>query len=389
ILCILLVAGHSTQTGVPHALLSRIGENKILDSWWETQQLCSEVYLVTNHYECWATANNFPMENVANDVSATLEELAIYYEQEEGEKSSSRGIVGVCSETHWITRFLEKSQEGVTALRLASVVFYCLYKATLPYLSDFIILQPQAQTGPSAGSGSVRTVKTLATNTALTNNHHILLDFCTFFGIIFSISNSLCVNNYILFFITFYNILFFNSAIVSGTLKSLKFYNISESLRRITCYSGDLSKPIRAKTGSDEETDELFLTAGLQDRVVQVYEGLVYMDFSKQLMDEQGYGISNVQPSVLHFFSGEAEMVEAMKSFAELTDQDRFMVQMARQSGSAVKLPSSGGAVVGLYLDQGRLIRLILSHLKQNCILSFCVIVPYNPSGTIATNSQV
>lgn len=28
---------------------------------------------------------------------------------------------------------------------------------------------------------------------------------------------------------------------------------------------------------------------------LQVYEGLVYMDFSKQLMDEQGYGIWNVQ----------------------------------------------------------------------------------------------
>ncbi|CDQ89813.1 unnamed protein product [Oncorhynchus mykiss] len=103
---------------------------------------------------------NFDITQVVRFFSSKHGELAIYYEQEEGEKSSSRGIVGVCSETHWITRFLEKSQEGVTALRLASVVFYCLYKATLPYLSDFIILQPQAQTGPSAGSGSVRTVKT-------------------------------------------------------------------------------------------------------------------------------------------------------------------------------------------------------------------------------------
>ncbi|KAM9442453.1 uncharacterized protein ACWYII_014448 [Salvelinus alpinus] len=100
---------------------------------------------------------NFDIAQVLRFFSSKHGELAIYYEQEEGEKSSSRGIVGVCSETHWITRFLEKSQEGVTALRLASVVFYCLYNATLPYLSDFLILQPQAQTGPSAGSGGCQT----------------------------------------------------------------------------------------------------------------------------------------------------------------------------------------------------------------------------------------
>ena len=87
----------------------------------------------------------------------------------------------------------------------------------------------------------------------------------------------------------------------------------------------DLPKPTRANFILNVETDELFITAGLQDRVVQVrgqtalnpvwtkpviwtrfivqsckvtskgcllqvYEGLVYMDFSKQLMDDQGYG---------------------------------------------------------------------------------------------------
>ena len=38
------------------------------------------------------------------------------------------------------------------------------------------------------------------------------------------------------------------------------------------------------------ETDELGITAGLQDRVAQVYEGLVYMDFSEELMEELGHG---------------------------------------------------------------------------------------------------
>ncbi|KAA8548159.1 hypothetical protein F0562_004580 [Nyssa sinensis] len=36
---------------------------------------------------------------------------------------------------------------------------------------------------------------------------------------------------------------------------------------------------------------ELGIVAGLQDRVAQVYGGLVYMDFSKKYMDELGHGI--------------------------------------------------------------------------------------------------
>ncbi|XP_038829731.1 glucuronokinase with putative uridyl pyrophosphorylase isoform X1 [Salvelinus namaycush] len=621
-ICILLVAGHGTVletqikndvtglygqlTGVPKALLPGIGGKKILDFWWETvnmRQLFSEVYLVTNadkykHYERWATANDFPVENVVNDGSTTLEgrlgavadlelairsrklqddimviagdmlcadqnfdiaqvlrffrskpgELAIYYELEEGEKSSSRGIVEVCPETHRISRFLEKPQEGVTALRLASVVFYCLRKATLPYLSDFLTLQPQAQdrtfgrfwewiineeklpvfgmklpTGfqligqvglsdytkwlahysaqqqqclakpitcrsyarvglmgnPSDGFNGKTIAMTIsnfwAEVTLMESQTLVLLphplndptefgslqdlycisrkegylgglrllqatckkfyQFCSKQGI------ALTKQNFTLKYDT--NIprqvgLAGSSAIVSATLKSLmKFYNITES---------DLPKPTRANFILNVETDELFITAGLQDRVVQVYEGLVYMDFSKQLMDEQGYGdyipmdMSSLPPFWLAYLSdpsdsgrihsnvrqrwlnGEAEVVEAMKSFAALTDQARValqgmdwsrlaqlmdenfalrrsvytedclgpgnlkMVQLARQFGSAVKLPGSGGAVVGLCLDQVRLVEMRKSFQEAGCV--FCVIVPYNPSGTIGTNSQ-
>nr|XP_046169541.1 glucuronokinase with putative uridyl pyrophosphorylase [Oncorhynchus gorbuscha] len=621
-ICILLVAGHGTVletqikndatglygqlTGVPKALLPGIGGKKILDFWWETvntRQLFSEVYLVTNadkykHYERWATANDFPVENVVNDGSTTLEsrlgavadlelairsrklqddimviagdmlcadqnfdiaqvlrffrskpgELAIYYELEEGEKSSSRGIVEVCPETHRISRFLEKPQEGVTALRLASVVFYCLRKATLSYLSDFLTLQPQAQdrtfgrfwewiineeklpvfgmklpTGfqligqvglsdytkwlahysaqqqqcpakpitcrsyarvglmgnPSDGFNGKTIAMTISNfwaevtlmeSQALVLLPHPLNDptefgslqdlycisrkegylgglrllqatckkfyqFCSKQGI------ALTKQNFTLKYDT--NIprqvgLAGSSAIVSATLKCLmKFYNITES---------DLPKPTRANFILNVETDELFITAGLQDRVVQVYEGLVYMDFSKQLMDEQGYGdyipmdMSSLPPFWLAYLSdpsdsgrihsnvrqrwlnGEAEVVDAMKSFAGLTDQARValqgmdwsrlaqlmdenfalrrsvytedclgpgnlkMVQLARQFGSAAKLPGSGGAVVGLCLDQVRLVEMRRAFQEAGCV--FCVIVPYNPSGTIGTNSQ-
>ena len=36
--------------------------------------------------------------------------------------------------------------------------------------------------------------------------------------------------------------------------------------------------------------EELGITAGLQDRVVQVYGGVVYMDFAKKLMQQKGHG---------------------------------------------------------------------------------------------------
>jgi glucuronokinase len=36
--------------------------------------------------------------------------------------------------------------------------------------------------------------------------------------------------------------------------------------------------------------EELGITAGLQDRVVQVYGGVVYMDFDRDHMQAHGYG---------------------------------------------------------------------------------------------------
>ena len=38
------------------------------------------------------------------------------------------------------------------------------------------------------------------------------------------------------------------------------------------------------------ENVELKIAAGLQDRVAQAYEAPVFMDFSKEFMDRQGYG---------------------------------------------------------------------------------------------------
>ncbi|XP_029964462.1 uncharacterized protein LOC115400605 [Salarias fasciatus] len=613
-ICILLVAGHGTVleaqiqnddtglyshlSGVPKALLPGTGGKKILDFWWETvnmRQLFTEVYLVTNadkfkHFERWATANDFPVENVVNDGSTTLEnrlgavadlelvvrsrglqddimviagdmlcadqnfdiaqvirffrskpgELMIYYELEESESSSSRGMVEVCPDTHRISRFLEKPRPGLTASRLASVVFYCIRKETLPHMCDYLGLQPRASdrsfgrfwewlinekqqdvfgmklpTGfqligqvslsdytkwlthysckqqnkpakpitcrsyarvglmgnPSDGfHGKTIAMSisnfwaevTLVESQTLVLLPHPLNDPTEFGSLqdLFCISRkegylgglrllqatckkfyqfcskqgiALTKQNFTLKYDT--NIprqvgLAGSSAIVSATLKCLmKFYNITDQ---------DLPKPIRANFILNVETEELFITAGLQDRVVQVYEGLVYMDFSRELMEQQGYGhyipldMSRLPPLWLAYLSdpsysgrihsnirqrwlsGEQEVVEAMKTFAQLTDQARAalqdgdwprlaqlmdqnfdlrrsvytdeclgpgnlkMVELARQSGSAVKLPGSGGAVVGLCLDQDKLVALRQSFQQAGCV--FCVLSPYNPS---------
>uniref|UniRef100_A0A3B5L6P8 GHMP kinase C-terminal domain-containing protein n=1 Tax=Xiphophorus couchianus TaxID=32473 RepID=A0A3B5L6P8_9TELE len=481
------------------------------------------------------------------ETNITPGELIIYYELEEGERSSSRGIVEVCPETHRITRFLEKPEEGRTASRLASVVFYCLRRDTLSCMSNFLSLYTRAtertfglfwewlinekkldvfgmklptgfqligQVGlsdytkwlthystkkqdnpaqpitcrsyarvglmgnPSDGFNGKTIAMTISnfwaevtlveSQTLVTGLPHPLNDPTEFGSLqdLFCISRregylgglrllqatckkfyqfcskrgiALTKQNFTLKYDTniprqvnkyFPLSLYHHSAIVSATLKCLmKFYNITDN---------DLPKSIRANFILSVETDELFITAGLQDRVVQVYEGLVYMDFSKKLMDEQGYGnyasmdMSDLPPFWLAYLSdpsdsgrihsnirqrwlsGEPVVVEAMKTFAELTDQARSaikdrdwtrlaqlmdqnfelrrsiytddclgpgnlrMVQLARQFGSAVKLPGSGGAVVGLCPDQARLVEMRQAFQEAGCV--FCVISPYIPS---------
>lgn len=170
------------------------------------------------------------------------------------------------------------------------------------------------------------------------------------------------------------------------------------------------------------------------------------MDFSKELMDAKGHGdyIPMAMDSLPHFWlaylgdpsdsgrihsnvrqrwlNGETEVIEAMKSFAELTDQARSamqnkdwpmlaqlmdknlelrrsiytddclgpgnlkMIQIARQFGSSVKLPGSGGAVVGLCLDPDQMVEMKKSFQEAGCV--FCVIIPYDPSHPSSKNQD-
>jgi glucuronokinase len=160
------------------------------------------------------------------------------------------------------------------------------------------------------------------------------------------------------------------------------------------------------------ETEELGITAGLQDRVIQCYEGMVYMDFDKsQERQIRGLTCYAYEPldttwlpplyvayhnafseptEVFHndirgrYNRGEEAVVKAMAHFAELTFQGREalqnrdvdklaalidenfdtrlsisklpdwqvqMIETARACGASAKFAGSGGAIIGVYKD--------------------------------------
>jgi glucuronokinase len=189
-----------------------------------------------------------------------------------------------------------------------------------------------------------------------------------------------------------------SSAIITACMRCLlEFYEV------------EIPKPMLANLILAVENEELGITAGLQDRVAQVYQGMVYMNFDKEIMEAQGYGeyipidYSRLPPlfiayrddlsegsEIFHndirhrFNKGDTEVVAAMKSWAGLTDKlltaidkqnvsgigrliDRNfnlrrtlyriskkniqMVQAARSAGASAKFSGSGGAIVGTYTD--------------------------------------
>lgn len=190
-----------------------------------------------------------------------------------------------------------------------------------------------------------------------------------------------------------------SSALVTATLRCLmEFYEI------------EIPKPVQPGVVLSVENEELKISAGLQDRVIQVYEGCVYMDFDQEAMETQGYGIyEELEPSSLpnlyvayrtdlaegsetfhnnirdRWQAGEPDVVQAMKDFAsyaeavrELLHADKGseigpwldknfdrrrtiynldpknveMVEAARSVGASCKFTGSGGAVIGTYADE-------------------------------------
>jgi galactokinase/mevalonate kinase-like predicted kinase len=190
-----------------------------------------------------------------------------------------------------------------------------------------------------------------------------------------------------------------SSAIIVATLRCLmEFYGI------------ELPIEVQPMFVLLVEQEELGITVGLQDRVIQVYEGLVYMDFNHSCeRDVDGitcYRYEPMDPALLpplflahhetlgepteifhnnireRFRSGDVAVVNAMRCVAQLAADGRAallagdagrladlinrnfdtrrsvyrlpawqseMVDTARACGASAKFAGSGGAIVGTY----------------------------------------
>ena len=216
-----------------------------------------------------------------------------------------------------------------------------------------------------------------------------------------------------------------SSAIITACMNGLmQFYRVS------------IPKPQLANLILSAEKDELQIEAGLQDRVVQVYQGLVYMDFDKVLMETRGYGIYEpldieLLPNLYiayrtdlaegsefthnnlreRYNRGEGEVLNALSQCAELTVQARKllethhgteigallnrnfdlrksilkisdgnlrMVDAAKSVGASANFTGSGGAIIGTYKDDAMYesLKMRLSSININVIKPELGLVP-------------
>jgi glucuronokinase len=208
-----------------------------------------------------------------------------------------------------------------------------------------------------------------------------------------------------------------SSAIVVATLRCL-----------IELYRVAIAREVLPSLALSVERDELGIAAGLQDRVAQVYEGLVYMDFDRS-REREGEGLpcyeyTSLDPALLpplylsyseaasepteifhndiraRFARGEASVVGGMARCAELARQahgallardaatlsrlmdENFdirrsiysiapwqlrMVDVARECGASANFAGSGGAIVGTYEDEAMFARLTARLAEIGC----------------------
>jgi glucuronokinase len=205
-----------------------------------------------------------------------------------------------------------------------------------------------------------------------------------------------------------------SSGIVVATMRALmQFY--------------DVQIPLNLLPGVvlSAERDELGITAGLQDRVIQSFEGMVYMDFDKQLLESRGYGeyvplkpkaapplyvafdadraeVSDITHRNLKqlFEKGDPTVVGAMQKYRALTDRGRAaiesadwdelhkvtdenfelrktimqiapenqrMIDTARAAGASAKFAGSGGATCGVYHGEAGYEKLVEAMKAINC----------------------
>ncbi len=211
-----------------------------------------------------------------------------------------------------------------------------------------------------------------------------------------------------------------SSAIITATFRALmKFYGMA------------IPKETLPSLVLAAEMEELGINAGLQDRVIQTFEGCVYMDFDKNHLEEYGYGIYKpVDPRFLpdlyiayktdlgkvsgtvfnnvktRFENGEELVVNTLneigllaekgreairkKDYAllfelinmnfdlrakimNISDSNQELIETARSCGASAKFTGSGGSIIGMYNDDDTLKKLVVAMKKINAR----VIKPY------------
>ena len=196
-----------------------------------------------------------------------------------------------------------------------------------------------------------------------------------------------------------------SSAICTAMLKALQLF-----------YGVDVPLEYAPTLCLEAERDELGIQCGLQDRVIQMYGGCVFMDFDKSLVESVGYGrYERLDPSLLPnlyiaydpqraevsgkyhkklrvlFEEKKPDILAAMSEFADIAQRgrdallagrrdelpalinanfdlrdrifnvapaNRNMVMTARSAGASAKFAGSGGAIVGTYEDDAQFARL-------------------------------
>lgn len=211
-----------------------------------------------------------------------------------------------------------------------------------------------------------------------------------------------------------------SSAIITATMKALlEFYQV------------EIPIEVLPNLVLSVESEELGIKAGLQDRVIQTYEGCVFMDFDRAIMEAQGHGnYERIDPSLLpnlyiayktnlgkvsgavfndvsaRFHDGEPLVVDTMAEIGEvagegkqaildgdheqlarlinrnfdlrrkifnITESNLELVSVARKCGASAKFTGSGGSIIGTYDNDETLRRLIIHmhDLKARVIKPF------------------
>lgn len=208
-----------------------------------------------------------------------------------------------------------------------------------------------------------------------------------------------------------------SSAIITATMRALmRFYQV------------EIDTPEIPNLVLSAEVDELGINAGLQDRVIQTYEGCTYMDFEPGYVKKHGYGrYERLDPMLLpnlyiayktdlgkvsggvfndvraRYEKGDQQVIDTLNNIANcaeegkeailqkdnkklnelidrnfdlrrsimnISESNMELINTARSCGASAKFTGSGGSIIGVYKDDEMLTKLVieLKNIKARVI---------------------